>query len=101
MKHIWMVIMMLATLMLTACSSGKPDLDDPKSVAEFSCKKIKEVMELMKDAEANRVKIEALGKEMDDFDAAFKNHHGDKAHEMQLKVDEQLELICSDLPDAL
>jgi hypothetical protein len=99
MKHIWMVLMMAATLTFNACGNGgKPDLDDPKAIAEFSCKKIKEVIELMKDAEANSAKIEALGKEMDDFDQEFKNHHGDKAHEMQLKIDEQLELVCTDLP---
>lgn len=98
MKHIWIALLVAASLTLTACGgSDKPNLDDPKAVAEFTCAKMKDIMKMMEQPEANMAKIEALGNEMDKFDEEFKKHHGDKAHDMQLKVDEQLEIVCADL----
>jgi hypothetical protein len=91
---------MLATLVLSACGGGKPNLDDPKAIAKFNCDKMKEMMDYMKDPVANASKIEAISKEMEEFEKEFKAHHGDKSEEMEGKVEEALKTECADLANA-
>jgi hypothetical protein len=89
----------VATLVLSACG-GKPNLDDPKAIAKFNCDKMKEMMDYMKDPVANAGKIEAISKEMEEFEKDFKAHHGDKSEEMEGKVEEALKTECADLANA-
>ena len=91
---------MVAALLLSACGGGKPNLDDPKSIAAFNCKKMKEMMELMGDPTANAGKIEAIGKEMEKFESDFNAHHGAKSSEMESKVEEAMKTECGDIADA-
>jgi major membrane immunogen (membrane-anchored lipoprotein) len=100
MKKAFFAFAMVAALMLTACGGGKPNMDDPKSIAEFNCKKMKEMMDLMKDPVANAGKIEGISKEMEDFEKEFKEHHGAKSEEMEKKVEESLAVVCADLANA-
>ena len=91
---------LLATLVLSACGGSKPDLDDPKAIAKFNCDKMKEMMSLINDPVANAGKIEAIGKEMEEFEKKFEEHHGAKSEEMQGKVEEALGTECADLQNA-
>lgn len=91
---------MVATLMLSACGGSTPNLDDPKAIAKFNCDKMKEMMSLLGDAEGNKDKIEAIGKEMEEFEKKFEAHHGAKAEEMEGKVEEALKTECADLANA-
>jgi major membrane immunogen (membrane-anchored lipoprotein) len=99
MKKALIAFAMVATLLLSACGGGKPNLDDPKAIAKFNCDKMKEMMELMKDPVANASKIEGIAKEMEEFENEFEKHHGDKAEEMEDKVEESLKEVCADLAD--
>lgn len=100
---------MLVTLVLSACGGGKPNLDDAKSIAKFECSRMQELMDLMSDstkdaatnAANNEARIDAISKEMDDFEKEFKAHHGDKASEMEAKVEEALKLECPKIADAI
>lgn len=100
MKKGLIAIAMLATLALSACGGGKPDLDDPKSIAKYRCEKMKEMMGMMSDPVANASKIEALGNEVDAVEKEFKEHHGDKVEEMEGKVEEALKTECADLANS-
>ncbi len=84
---------LLAILVLSACGGSKPDLDDPKAIAKFNCDKMKEMMSLINDPVANAGKIEAIGKEMEEFEKKFEEHHGAKSEEMQGKVEEALKTL--------
>jgi hypothetical protein len=97
MKKSLLAFSFAAMLLLTACGGGKPNMDDPKAIAEYNCEKMKEMMSLMKDPIANASKIEAIGTEMEAFEKEFEAHHGDKADEMQGKVRDALKEVCADL----
>lgn len=100
MKKAFFAFAIMATLVLSACGGGKPNLDDPKAIAKFNCDKMKEMMGLMGDPVANASKIEAIGKEMEAFEKDFKAHHGDKSEEMEAKVEEALKTECADMANA-
>lgn len=100
MKNLLIAFAMVATLLLSACGGGKPNLDDPAAIAKFNCDKMKEMMDLMKDPVANSAKIEGIAKEMEEFEKEFEKHHGDKSKEMEAKVEESLKTVCGDLANS-
>jgi ABC-type glycerol-3-phosphate transport system substrate-binding protein len=100
MKKRLVAILAVATFVLGACGGGGPNLDDPKSVAAHNCKKMKEMMELIKDPAANSGKLEAIAKEMQKLEDDFKKHHGDNASEMEGKVEEAIKTECGDIANA-
>lgn len=97
MKKSLIAIALMGALLLSACGGSKPNLDDPKAIAEYNCAKMKEMMDLLGDPVGNASKIDAITKEMEDFEKSFKEHHGDKAEEMSGKVEENLKTVCADL----
>lgn len=101
MKKASIAFALLATLVLSACGGGKPNLDDPKSIAKYQCDKMKEMMGFINDPVANASKIEAITKEVEEFEKEFKEHHGDKSEEMEGKVEEAMKTECGDLAGSL
>lgn len=100
MKKAFIAFAMVAALLLSACGGGKPNLDDPKAIAKYNCDKMTEMIGYMKDPVANAAKIESISKEMEDFEKAFNEHHGDKAEDMEKKVQENMKDVCADLANA-
>ena len=95
MKKTLFALAIIATFALSACTSG-PNFDDAKSYASWNCDKMKEMMSLIEDPVANAFKIDALGAQVEATQKKFEEHHGDKAAEMQKKVDEALLEVCPD-----
>jgi hypothetical protein len=94
MKKVFVLFAFAAALTFTACGGGKPDLDNPEAVAKFMCDKTKEMMELAKDLEGNKDKIEALDKEMQAFEEEIEQHHKDGEKEFEGKVQEAFKKVC-------
>lgn len=94
MKKVFVLFAFAAALTFTACGGGKPDLDNPESVAKFMCDKTKEMMDLAKDLEGNKDKIEALDKEMQAFEEEIEQHHKDGEKEFEGKVQEAFKKVC-------
>ncbi len=100
MKKALIAFSMVAMLVLSACGGGKPNMDDPKAIAKFNCEKMTEMMDYLKDPVANTSKIDAISKEMEDFEKAFNEHHGDKAEAMEKQIQTAMKEVCPDLAGA-
>ena len=94
MKKVFVLLAFVATVALTSCGGGKPDLDDPKAVASYMCDKTKEMMELAKDLEGNAGKIEAMEKEIEAFEEEIEQHHKDGEKAFEEKVQAAFKDVC-------
>lgn len=94
MKKVFVLFAFVATVVLTSCGGGKPDLGDADAVAKYMCDKTKEMMSLAKDLEGNASKIEALDKEMEAFEEEIEQHHKDGEKAFQEKVQEAFKKNC-------
>lgn len=89
-------LLLSSLIFFSACGGGKPNLDDASEVAKYSCKKLKEVIELMKAEKPDEAKIVKISEEMEAFASDLEKHHGDKIKDFQKKVDEETKKACPD-----
>lgn len=97
MKKAFGAIALGAMLFLSACGGKKADMDDPKSVAKYSCDKMKEITALMEATPPDEKKIIAISEEMETFLKELEAHHGDKYSEFEAKVQTETNSICPEL----
>lgn len=84
-------------LFISACGGGnKVDLNDPVSVAKYSCEKQNEVIELIKADVPDEAKIVKISEEMEAFEKDLRNTHGDKMEAFGEKVTTEMKKICPD-----
>lgn len=86
-----------AMLLLSACGGKKADMDDPKSVAKYTCDKMKEITGLMEATPPDEKKIVEISEEMEAFLKELEAHHGDKYSEFETKVQTEANSICPDM----
>lgn len=84
-------------LFLSACGGKQADMDDPKSVAKYSCDKTKEIMTLLEAATPDEKKISEISEEVEKFMKELEAHHKDKYAEFETKIEAEMKVICADL----
>jgi translation initiation factor 2 alpha subunit (eIF-2alpha) len=94
MKKAFGAFALAAMLFFTACGGKKADMDDPKSVAKYTCDKTKEIMSLLEGGDEK--KISAVSDEVETFVKELEAHHGTKYAEFEAKVETEMKTLCPD-----
>ena len=69
-------------------------MDDPKSVAQYNCDKMKEMMTLFNSEKQDEEKIIALSNEVEAFAKELEAHHGEKYPEFEKQIIEETNKLC-------